>query len=142
MYEMPRLKGDPLSLIPLNINGEVVTFSAAGRATRVRVSSLTNGGRLMRTESDDRVIAAFSVRGRADFLLAAKNSLTQIASSEIPLTELNAQGTKVRSELQSVIRTSETMFALTTQRILPVNGAGTLKLNKDERLISLLTHSR
>ena len=142
MYEMPRLKGDPLSLIPMTANSEVVAFSAAGRATRVRASSLTNGGRLMRTESDDHVIAAFPVRGRADFLLAADNSVTQISSAEIPLTDLNAPGVKVRRGLQSVIPTSKTMFALTTQRILPISGAGTLKLNKDERLISLLTPSR
>lgn len=142
MYEMPRLKGDPLSLIPINANGEVVAFSAAGRATRVRVSSLTNGGRLMRMDAEDRMIAAFPVRGRADFLLAAENSVTQISSAEIPLSDLNAPGVKVRRGLQSVIPTTETMFALMTKRILPLGGAGTLKLNKDERLISLLTPSR
>jgi hypothetical chaperone protein len=138
MYEMPRLKGDPLSLIPLNANGEVTAFSAAGRATRIRASSLTNGGRLMKTESDDHLIAAFPVRGRADFLLATENSVTQISSAEIPLSDLNAPGVKVRRGLQSVIPNSETLFALTTERLLPLNGAGTLKLNKDERLISLL----
>jgi hypothetical protein len=143
MYQIPRLKGDPLMLMPLNSNGEVIAFSAEGRATRIRASALTNGGgRLMRTASDGSLIAAFGVRGRMDFLLAADHSVTQIASSDIPLTDLNAPGVKVRSSLQSVVTSAQSTFALTTQRILPVSGARTLKWNKDEQLISLLAPVR
>jgi hypothetical protein len=120
----------------------VVAFSATGRATRVRASALTNGGRLMKAASDDNIIAAFGISGRADFLLAAENSVTQITSADIPLTELNVPGVKVRRSLQSVIPFGQSTFALTTRRILPVNGAGTLKLNPDERLISLLSSGR
>jgi hypothetical protein len=139
MYTMPRLKGDPLALIPLFANGEVIAFSTSGRATRVRASALTNGdGRLMRLASDDPLIAAFAFRGRADFLMLSESSVTQLSSADVPLNDVNATGIKVRRSLQSVVPFGETTYALTTQHILPVSGAGTLKLNKNERLISLL----
>jgi hypothetical protein len=139
IYEMPRLKGDPFGLISLSSRDDVIAFSASGRVTRVRASALSNGGsRLIQLAADDRLIAAFAARSRTDFLLAEGNVITQIASTDIPLTDLNAPGAKVRRTLQSAIVPGQANGALTTQRVLPVGGAGTLPLRSDERLISLI----
>ena len=72
-------------------------------------------------------------------MLAEGSTITQIASTDIPLTDLNAPGAKVRRALQSAIAPGQANAALTTQRILPFGGAGTLPLRPDERLIGLLT---
>lgn len=139
IYEMPRLKGDPFGLISLNPKDDVIAFSASGRVTRVRASALSNGGsRLMQVSADDRLIAAFAARSRTDFLLAEGNTITQVASTDIPLTDLNAPGAKVRRTLQSALVPGHANGALTNQRIVPVSGAGTLPLHKNERLISLI----
>jgi hypothetical chaperone protein len=139
IYEMPRLKGDPFGLVSLNPKADVIAFSASGRVTRVQANALSNGGsRLMQMNADDRLIAVFAARTRTDFLLAEGNSVTQIASTDIPLTDLNAPGAKVRRTLQSAIVPGAANAALTTERILPIGGAGTLPLKAGERLISLI----
>ena len=92
----------------------------------------------MQVSADDRLIAVFAARTRTDFLLAEGNSVTQVASSDIPLTDVNAQGAKVRRMLQSAIVPGQVNAALTTERVLPVSSAGTLPLTAGERLISLI----
>lgn len=138
-YTIPRLKGDPFGLFGLPASGEAVAFSAAGRVTRVRASTLIDGsGRLMQVTGDDRLIAVFGIRGRTEFLLADGNSITQIASSDIPLTDLNAPGAKVRRSLQGAAPVGQGTAALTTERLIPIHGAGTLALNAGERIVSLI----
>lgn len=139
IYEMPRLKGDPFGLVSLNPKDDVIAFSASGRVTRVRASALSNGAsRLMQVSADDRLIGVFAARTRTDFLLAEGNTISQIASADIPLTDPNAPGAKVRRTLTSVLVPRQASAALTTERLLPVGGAGTLPLRQGERLISLI----
>jgi hypothetical chaperone protein len=142
IYSIPRLKGDPLGIFGLPSNGEVVAFSAAGRVTRVRAQTLlNNNGRLMQVAAEDHLIAVFGIRKRTDFLLAEGNTVTQIASSDIPLVELSAPGAKVRKSLLSALPLGQSHVALTTERLFPMSGVGTLPLLPGERLISLLATS-
>ena len=139
IYSIPRLKGDPMGIFPMPTGGEVVAFSAAGRVTRVRTNTLlNNNGRLMQVAAEDRLIAVFGIRKRTDFLLAEGNTVTQIASSDIPLVETNAPGAKVRKSLLSALPLGQSQSALTTQRLFPITGVGALPLKPDERLISLI----
>ena len=95
-------------------------MSAAGRVARLLAQTLLDKpARLMRVAAEDRLIAVFGIRQRTNFLLAGGNSVTQIASTDIPLVAANAPGAKVRRDVQGALpkvaeETGELIVAIAT----------------------------
>jgi hypothetical protein len=112
-------------------------------------------GRMIRLSTHDRVIAAFSVEPKEQFLLASVDgTLTHLAAADIPAADgPGTTGAKVitRHNLQSVIpwRSDSPVWMLTSQRLVRLDGASlkaaaskssrVAKFKKDETLISLFS---
>jgi hypothetical protein len=160
-YQIPRLKGDPVTLFGVANGCTVMVFSAVGRALRMDGDAINDTeGRLLRLSSTDRVIAAFAVEPNEQFLLAtADGTITHLLTADIPLADsTGTTGAKAitRHNLQSVIpwRGDSPVWMLTSQRMVRLDPAGlkeaaaksgsVVKFKKDETLIGLLNlpHSR
>lgn len=145
-YQIPRLKGYPVTLLGMGENDEMIAFSSLGRAVRMKSSALTDSeGRVMAVSTSDRIIAALSIGTPTQFLLGSANgAIVRLSSNHIPLAkDLRANGSKVISghNLKSVITWSdgEPIWMVTTQRLLPVDDIKLpVKLKKGETLVSLL----
>ncbi len=144
-YHINRLKGDPLTLLPLAEDTPVIVFTTAGRAMRIARWHIDRvEGRLMSIPASERVLAAFTGTKNTLFLLAAADGeLVSVSATDIPATgDLSSSGTKVfnRRSLQSVIERQGdgAVYALTNQRIAAVEaGMDKLRLKKGETLVGL-----
>lgn len=153
-YHLNRLKGGyPVALLGVDDTSEVVVFSTAGRALRVSMRDWPHDeGRLMRTDDDDPVLAAFAVQPDSGFITTTSDGKAKIITLDAlaPTHNLGNLGIKVLSELRSVTQfhAEQPLYAVTNTRITPIDpqkldGAlskprAMLKLHSDEELIGLI----
>ncbi len=150
-YQVPRLKGYPVTVFGMGEGDDVIAFTSLGRAIRMKSSALTDSeGRVMMVSTKDQIIAALSIEKPTHFLLGIANgSIVRLSSVDIPLAkDLRTSGSKVITahNLKSVIpwRDGQPVWVVTTQRLLPVemdDENPRVKLKKGETLVSLLSPS-
>ncbi|MEO8609011.1 MAG: Hsp70 family protein [Chloroflexota bacterium] len=155
-YQPARLKGDPVVLMTALEGDELVLFTSTGRALHINTRAIGQlEGRLMSVPPQERIIGGWAIQEPQYFLLAADDGdLTVLSSTDIPLVgALNTNGEKVfaKRSLQTVCLWDgrQPIWVVTSQRILPLDmqvlqddfdkPQRALKLQKDERLISLMT---
>ena len=147
-YHIPRLRGNPVCFIERPATGEIVLFSASGRAVRVASHLLEPlEGRAMAVSPGDAVIAAFTLDQPQPFLTATPDGhLGCLDSAAIANAQsLSSGGLKIttRRAIASVIPMHGSLYSVTSQRILPITDTdlekGKLKLKKGETLVSLFS---
>lgn len=150
-HQMPRLRGFPAALLPINSDSDIVLVNHAGRALRLRASSIPRGEtRLMNIPLKGRILGAFAVTEGDTLLMAGKTgsaACTQLA--DIPMSaELNTTGHKLalRGTAAAVarLRGQQPIHALTTSRLIRASldfegDEGSLyKRQRSENLLALL----
>ena len=160
-YQLDRLAGDPVALIPAN-TPELILVTNAGSIARLRPDDLITGTqRAIRLRKDERIVAAFGMDRPADVLLAESNGRgKRINTRAIPFVTGSDLGTKVfsRRALTAAIPLGgfagasdlNTLWAITTHRLIPLdvdsipldpptppNSRAILKLRKGETLLAL-----
>lgn len=123
-YTITRIKGDPVALVDVAANGEIIAFSRAGKAARLPVSLLTSGnGRLMNLAPDDRIIAAFAFQPGDQFVMAAQNGALQRVGG-VAASGLDGAGVKMaQGRVVSVARVRGEVWAMTDRRMVKVDAA-------------------
>ncbi len=145
-YHIPRLRGNPICFIERPAEGEIVLFSASGRALRIdRLLLEPLEGRAMAVTPGDPVIAAFALHDPVQFLTATSDGHLNCLDSAVisQASSLSSGGLKIttRRAIASVTPMHDNLYAATSQRLLQVTQAdhdrGRLKLKKGETLVSL-----
>jgi hypothetical chaperone protein len=156
-YQIDRSPGYPAALLKVAERGALVVISHAGRAVRFPVEQMmTLDQRILRVSTGGKVIAALYIDTPQEIIvITAGGYATRISTTTIPLTtEPGTSGVKVISRAQPVAalvcRPGKRMWAVTTQRVVPVDQTKIpvnttsetdiklLKLKKGETVISLV----
>lgn len=136
-YAITRIKGDPVALVDVDANGEIIAFSAAGKVVRLNVAALTSGsGRLMNLAPDDRIIAAFPFQPGDQFVLAAQNGSLQRVGNVAPANGVDSAGVKMmQGRAVSAARIGGELWALTDRRVIKVDAA---QLDKPRGMVGVV----
>ncbi len=124
-YSITRIKGDPVALVDVPANGEIIAFSQSGKVVRINVGLLANGnGRLMSLYGEDRIIAAFAYHPGDQFVLAAQNGVLQRVGNIAPANAVDTAGVKMaQGRIVSAAKISGELWAMTDRRMLKVDAA-------------------
>lgn len=149
---LEHMPGYPAALVPVDESSSVLVFSSAGNVLRIDLPTTQRAGsRIVRVGQTDRVIAAISVPGNREILLAdGKGRGKRIYSGALPLASQLAAGKKVMPlnslHALAAYRPGAPLWAITTHRMFPVqleetNGTDVsnlvLRLAKGEELAAL-----
>lgn len=135
-YSITRIKGDPVALVNVPTNGEVIAFSQSGKIVRINVGLLANGnGRLMSLYGEDRIIAAFAYYPGDQFVMAAQNGVLQRVGNVAPATAIDGAGVKMaQGRTVCAAKIGGELWAMTDRRMLKVDPA---QLDKPRGTVSV-----
>jgi DNA gyrase/topoisomerase IV subunit A len=154
-YQLQRISGDPVALIPADSH-EIVLITNTGSAARILVKDLPNGvHRIQRLRKDERVIDAFALVKPAEMLLVTeRGNGKRFRTNALDLSDGSALASKIVNGHDFKVHVSPQhpapIWAITTRRVcaldvntlpLDVSAPPTkrplLRLRPDEALVTL-----
>ncbi len=127
-HTIQKMRGYPVALVNVNSTGDIVAFTHSGRAVRLPVTLLAGiESRLVNVPLKGRVISVQAVNEPCEFIVVTSGGFAiRLYSDAIPQAlELNSTGAKIIAKTDPITalkyQPDKTPFAITTQRIVPVD---------------------